>query len=229
MKPTRKWHQQVISGMLIIAALLLTVGALLRESNAVHRPAILIDFYPVERNESGEYRFTRPTSHILIPPLSSDAVVLSFRTYSPSPLPERTLTLRLDQRTSLSLLSGPVPRRLMLALSPAGAGTGQLVTLETAPARAPQDRRLLGVFTDNIVLRPLSPQTWQRFALLALAPAMTLLILLALRCGILAGACGASIVAGMGVWGWMVAWGATFAISAALVFDRMLSRGRGAL
>lgn len=224
MRLTCERRRQVISGILLIAALLLTMAALLKEIDAVHRPAILIDFYPVERNESGEYRFTKSTSHILIPPLSSDAVVLSLRTYSPHPLPERTLTLRLDQRTFVSLPSNQAPRRLMLALSPTGAGAGQLVTLETAPAQAPGDSRRLGVFTDNITLRPLRLQTWLRFALIALAPATTLLILVAMRCGILAGACSASIVAGMGLWGWAPAWGATIVIGATLAFDRLFNR-----
>ena len=218
----RPVRQHVISGLLIVVALLLTVAALFKESATAHRSAILIDFYPVERNESGEYRFTRPTSHILIPPLSSDAVLLSFRTYSPRPLPERILTLRLDERTSVSLPSGPLPRRLMFVLSPTGAGTGQLLTLETTPARVPPDSRLLGIFTDTITLRALNPQTWQQLALIALAPVTALFLLLVMRSGILAGACGAGIVAGVGLWGWTIAWSATLGIGAALVFDRML-------
>lgn len=220
-------RRYVISGILIVATFFLTIAALLKESDAAYHSAILIDFYPVERNNSGEYRFTQPRSHIFIPPFVSDAVALSFRTYSPGPLPERTLTLRLDERTFVSLASGHSVRRLLLVLSPAGVGAGQLLTLETAPAEAPGDLRRLGVFTANIELQPLNPHIYQRFALVVLAPVTASLLLLVMRCGVLASACSAALVAGMVLWGWTIAWGATFGLGVILVFDRMLNCGRG--
>jgi|GEM_PF-913311 uncharacterized membrane protein len=223
------FRQILISGLLFFAALLLTIAALHKHMEANHRTAILIDFYPVERNERGEYRFTRPQSHILIPPMSGQAAVLSLQTYSPDPLPKRPLVLRLEGRLLATLTSDNIPRRLTLVLSPAGTGAGQLLTLETTPAHAPGDPRLLGIFTDNVTLR--SPHPWfqTHLWLIAAAPAIALSILGMARCGLIARFCGSVIVAVAGWWGWAIAWGMVIGIGAALTFDWIIGRSYGAL
>ncbi len=194
----------VVVAVLLMAAALATILALVQYLNAMQRPPALADFFPIERNESGEYRFTRPQSFILVPPAPDAGGVLSLRTRSPEPLPVRTLAIRLDERVQFTLAATAVPRRLMLLLPP--SSSGRLLTLDVPPAQAPNDLRRLGVMIDSVTLRLLQ-QPWMWHAgLMVLAPVVGCAILAATRCGWITMACGTLVIAGSALWGPVVPW-----------------------
>ncbi len=216
----------VVVAVLLMAAALATILALVQYLNAMQRPPALADFFPIERNESGEYRFTRPQSFILVPPAPDAGGVLSLRTRSPEPLPVRTLAIRLDERVQFTLAATAVPRRLMLLLPP--SSSGRLLTLDVPPAQAPNDLRRLGVMIDSVTLRLLQ-QPWMWHAgLMVLAPVVGCAILAVTRCGWITMACGTLVIAGSALWGPVVPWMLVTVLGAARTIDQVAWRGAGA-
>lgn len=148
----------LLAGVLLLAAALALLISGLRQATAFAHAPDLVDFYPVERNAQGEYRFAYPTASLFWRQPLPPGARLTLRVQSPVPLPPRELVLRQHGAELLRVMVGDELRTLYLLLPPGDpALRGYALDLATEQAQAPADERALGLRFTTIVLTAQPP------------------------------------------------------------------------
>jgi uncharacterized membrane protein len=150
--------------VLLLWAAFLLLDGFRRQAQFIATPAYA-SFYPVERNESIDYRFARPRATLFWPQPLPARSRLELRVFSPAPLPARTLTVSGPAGELASLTITTIPRTVSLLLPPGDAARrGYHITLESAAARVQGDPRELGLLYDEIALHAEAPALpWPRY------------------------------------------------------------------
>ncbi len=135
---------------LLVAAALLVVLVLRRESDTSIRPPLWDNFFDVEQSPTMDYRFSWPRAGVLLPDLPPGPARLEFRAFSPQPLPPRMLNIRYDTQPVAVVPVDATPRVYHLLLPSAASApyAGLLIGLETSEARIAEDERPLGLLFD---------------------------------------------------------------------------------
>jgi uncharacterized membrane protein len=169
-----------IAGVLLPIVALFILAVWFKQS--VQRPTAMqpIGFYPVEANNQIDYSFAHPHAGLLLERPTVPAE-LTFRVFSPEPLPRRSLIVGYDQHRINLPAMGAEPRIVHVALPTAQpeAPHGLLIELETTGARAPGDQRDLGLLFDYIDIQMFagSQTPWGLLAALALLLGSYLLLI----------------------------------------------------
>ncbi len=158
---------------LALLALLLTVSlayVVLRSppsvASAVDQPQSVIafrDFYAVERNQATTFRWSKPTSALLVRPEAPGDYRLVLTVQNPPGTPQRALTASVDGAGIGTIQPEASPRdyALPLRVEPsrwiATVGHETIVDLRVAPYAQPGDARALGVVITRLALVPAPP------------------------------------------------------------------------
>lgn len=161
-----------------IAGILLPAVAVFMIVLVFYRPSrdtlnvLQLGFYPTEQNRLLDYNFAHPHAQLFLPERPTAPAELTFRVFSPDPLPQRPLTLRYDHYAIDLPAIDASPRIVHVVLPPAQPEDvrGLLIELETAKARVSGDPRDLGLLFDYVTARelPIDRAPWQSIALVAL-------------------------------------------------------------